>query len=400
MSGHLYEVARREVSTRARTKAFRAVTLFIVLAAVAGPVVAALWPSSDSGTGRDVTIAVVEGSAIDDLDSAIESLSGDRLDAEVIVADSLDTAEDLVADGGADVALLDESTLLWNQRNDIELDAILRGAIQQDHVAKTAQAQGIDPRELARLLTAPEVTERFVDESDTTESVRDGVSFAGLFLAFLVPQVFGQLTLMSVVEEKSTRVIEVLLSHIRPRTLLAGKVLGVSLLAIAQLVLLAAGLLISLIVVQAIDVPPSVWRFVPILLISVIGALGIYNTLFALVGSLISRMEDASQVMMPVMIPLVGGYVVAQTSILGNSDSLIHKVFTFFPLTAPMMLPVRVAQDAIAPWEIVVSLGLLVVSIVVLLRLAGRVYEFALLRTGSRIGWGEVFGRLRGRSVD
>ena len=222
----------------------------------------------------------------------------------------------------------------------------------------------------------------------------------GLFLAFLLPQVFGQFTMMSVVEEKSTRVVEVLLSQIRPGTLLAGKILGLCALAVVQLLVIVAGLVASLLVTKVVDVPASVWQFVPMMTLSILGGLAIYTTLFALLGSLISRQEDQAQVMFPVFAPLMIGYFVGQTAVFGNAESLIARILTLFPLTAPMLLPVRVARDAIGPGEILLSLSLLVLCVFALFKLAGRVYEFTLLRTGSRVGWGELIRLSRGSVVD
>ena len=206
--------------------------------------------------------------------------------------------------------------------------------------------------------------------------------------------------MLSVVEEKSTRVIEVLLSHLRPRTLLLGKVLGLSALAVVQMVVAVGGLTAALLLTNAIDIPASVWRFLPIILVSILGGLAIYNTVFALLGSLISRQEDAAQVILPVFIPLVAGFFVGQAAVIGNAETLLVKALTWFPLTAPMLLPVRVALDAIPLWEIILSLGLLALGVWLLIRIAGRVYEFTLLHTGSRVGWGQLLRLSRGAALD
>ena len=94
------------------------------------------------------------------------------------------------------------------------------------------------------------------------------------------------------------------------------------------------------------------------------------------------------------------GYFVGQTAVFGNAESLLVKILTWFPLTAPMLLPVRVARGAIGPGEIAISLGLLALGVYLLFKLAGRVYEFTLLRTGTRVGWGELIRLSRGSIVD
>ena len=81
---------------------------------------------------------------------------------------------------------------------------------------------------------------------------------------------------------------------------------------------------------------------------------------------------------------------------MGDAANTLVQVLTFIPLTAPMLLPVRVARDAITGWEIALSLGLLMLGIWVMIRLAGRIYEFTLLHTGTRVGWREVIRLSRG----
>ncbi len=103
---------------------------------------------------------------------------------------------------------------------------------------------------------------------------------------------------------------------------------------------------------------------------------------------------------MPTMLPLIAGYIVGQAAVFGNAESTLVKALTLFPLTAPMLLPVRVARDAIAPWEIALSLSLLALGVWLLIRIAGRVYEFTLLHTGSRVSWGQLLRLSRGAALD
>ena len=158
---------------------------------------------------------------------------------------------------------------------------VLYAVLQQQEVLIKGRDLGLNEGDTGELLAPIAVQERFADKPDEFASA---VAFFGLLVAFLVPQVFGQLAMLSVVEEKSTRVIEVLLSHLRPRTLLLGKVLGLSALAVVQLVVVVGGLAAALLLTNAIDIPASVWRFVPIVLVSILGGLAIYNTFFALLG--------------------------------------------------------------------------------------------------------------------
>lgn len=396
MSGSLVrEVALREVRTRSRTRAFRLITAFLVVAAVVGPIVAALWPDH-SHDRRAVTIGLVE------LDPAMQTqlLAGSGTNLDVTVRDlsssSPGQVETLLGDGEIDVALEPGPTLFWDKESDPEIATLLHAALQRQEALTRGRALGLDDQATLELFTPLAVAERFVDQTKQPDSVSVAVAFAGLMASFMLPQVFGQLTLLSVVEEKSTGVVEVLLGHLRPRTLLMGKVLGLGALAVAQLLVAVTGLVTALLLTNTLDIPASVWRFVPILVVSILGGLAIYNTFFALLGSLISRQEDASQVMMPVFVPLMAGYIFGQVAVFGNAASVPVRILTLFPFTAPMLLPVRVARDAITSWEVALSLGLLALAVWLLMRVAGRVYEFTLLQRGSRIGWGQALRLSRG----
>jgi ABC-2 type transport system permease protein len=394
------EVAWREIRTRARTKSFKWITGILVGVAIAGPVIATLVPDNVTEELREVTIGLA---GVDQaLEDQILAFAEGGLDVTFVDLTGLSSAqlEQALSDDDVNLVLEPGPTLVWNRFTDYEIAAVVYTVLQQQELLVKGRALGLDQGDVVELLTPVALEERFANEADASEGVTIFVSFLGLMAAFMLPQIFGQLTLMSVVEEKSTRVIEVLLNHLRPRTLLMGKVLGVGALAVLQLVVVVGGLTVALLLTDFVEIPASVWRFVPIILVSILGGLAIYNTLFALLGSLISRQEDASQVMMPIFIPLMAGFFVGQVAITGNAESVIVRILTLFPLTAPMLLPLRVARDAIAPWEVALSLALLAFGVWLLVRIAGRVYEFTLLHTGSRVGWGELVRLSRGATLD
>jgi ABC-2 type transport system permease protein len=394
------EVALREIRTRGRSRGFRTITGLMLLLAIAAPIVVSFIPGPNDDL-PEVTIGIGAGLP-DGLEQAIAALGSDayELSFRDVSENRIGDIDTMLTDGELDVAIEFPGQLVWAETESSALTSLISAAINQVAAIERANDMGLDVDELSELFTPTELSRRLVAASSNTESVRQGVAFFGLFLAFLLPQIFGQLTMLSVVEEKATRVVEVLLSHIRPSTLLSGKILGLCALAIVQLLLIVIGLIGSLLATEVVEVPASVWQFVPMLALCVIGGLAIYTTLFALLGSLISRQEDAAQVMMPVFAPLMVGYFVGQAAVFGNAETIWVKVLTWFPLTSPMILPVRVARDAIGPAEIAVSLALQALTVWMLIRLASRVYEFTLLRTGSRVGWGELLRLSRGTLLE
>lgn len=390
----------REIRTRGRSRGYRAITGLMLLLAVAAPIIIGFIPTPSDDL-RDITIGIGPGT-IDGLDQQLADLAVGIYDLTTIELrnDSGQEIDEQLSNGRLDVAVRAPSTLVWDETQDTTISNLISAALQRSQALHRADELNLDITDLEQVFSPVEIEQKFVNATSNTEGVRSGVALFGLLLAFLLPQMFGQFTMMSVVEEKSTRVVEVLLSQIRPGTLLAGKILGLCSLAVVQLALIVAGLVASLLVTNVVDVPASVWQFVPMMTISILGGLAIYTTLFALLGSLISRQEDQAQVIFPVFAPLMVGYFVGQTAVFGNAESLLVKILTWFPLTAPMLLPVRVARGAIRPGEIAISLGLLALGVYLLFKLAGRVYEFTLLRTGTRVGWGELIRLSRGSIVD
>lgn len=394
----ILEVAKREIVTRGRTRGFRAITAIMILIAIAAPIVLAVLPDP-SDELQTITIGVGDG-APENFEATLKAFAEGQLIVETtnLSLTPTEAVDQMLSDGDIDVAFEPPNTLAWENGENLTIASLITAALQQDAMSNRAADLGLDSADLTTLFTPVDLTNRTIGDDDASEGLRSAAAFVGLFTAFVLPQIYGQLTLLSVVEEKSTRIVEVLLSHLRPQTLLLGKIIGLCALALVQLTLIVAAMVGSLLVVDQIDVPSSVWQFVPMFAISVFGGLAMYTTVFALLGSLISRQEDAAQVMMPVFVPLMVGYLVGQSGVWGTADSLILRILTWFPLTSPMILPVRVARDAIGPFELAISLGLLALGVFLLIKLAGKVYEFTLLRTGSRVGWRELIRLSAGRA--
>lgn len=385
----------REIRTRARTNSFRVITALLVVVAIAGPAAIALWPD-----GEDEATEVSIGLA-GDIDPVfveqLRLLGAGRFDVSVVEFGEPSEAkiDEALSRGDIDVAVAARAEIVWNETVDRPLASLIGDSLQRAAVLGRGGEAGLSNNEVAGLFAPVETTQRFVDETDVSSELR-AIAFVALFTAFMLPQVFGQLTMMSVIEEKSTGVIEVLLSHMRPRNLLFGKVAGLSVLALPQLLAIMIGLLAAMSATESINLSGSLWQFAPVLLLAVLGGVVFYNTLFALLGSLVSRQEDASQVMMPVFVPLMAGFFVGQSAVGGSANTLIARIMTFIPFTSPMLLPVRVARSAIEPWEVAVSLLLLILGAWILVRIAARVYEFALLHSGSRVRWGQLWLLIRG----
>ena len=230
---------------------------------------------------------------------------------------------------------------------------------------------------------------------------QDMLAFGMTILIFLIIVMYGTWIAMSVVEEKSSRVMEVVLNAASPFQLLTGKVLGVGAVAFIQYaaIVVAGGLALLLQgpVAAAILGPAGTASALPegltlglLFVFGVYGVLGflMYAALYAAAGSLVSRQEDVNVAIMPMTLVSTAGYIVGVYAAMGLLDIRAGWVTALsqVPFVSPFMMLGRITTGVAAPWEILLSIGLLIVSIVGALWLAARVYAAGVLLYGQRPG--------------
>lgn len=377
----IWTIALRELVVRGRSKGFLIVTGIMFLAVIGVAVVMSFLGGGDEA--REVTIGLLGDAA------AYEgplSVGDEDLDPTVEIGDF--AAADL-EDGTIDV-LFDGTSLTWADSPDNTLDAYIRSVAQQSAFGERADDLGLGSAEINTLFEPLEIEETRLDGGDDENGVRFAAAAVAGFANFILIQVWGAFMMMGVTEEKSSKVIEVLLSHVRPATLLAGKVLGLGILAVGQMLIFVVGLVVGLALVQDIDIPAGVWGTVPLLLLTFLLGFGFYSTAFAAVGAMVSRQEDAQTAQLPAVLPLLIGYFIAATSFAAPDNPAV-TIGSFVPFTSPVLLPFRVALTDVPLWQILLSLAILAVSIVGMLQLAGRIYRYSLLRSGSRVTWTEAW---------
>jgi ABC-2 type transport system permease protein len=196
--------------------------------------------------------------------------------------------------------------------------------------------------------------------------------------------IYGQWVLVGVVEEKSNRVVELILSAVRPRHVLAGKVIGIGLLGLAQLALVA-GLAVTLLAAGVFDAPAALGASVALVVPWFGLGFALYAVAFAAAGALASRQQDASAAGQPVTLTLVATYFAGYAALTADPNGLLAHALTVFPVTAPLVLPARSALVGVELWEHALAVILVLGSIYALVRIAGRVYAHGLLHSGPRL---------------
>ncbi len=367
--------ARRELRERVRSRAFR-VGLLIQLALVLGIALVSTLTGDDGP--KTVTLGVTGpearavGVAAQDRSAAFE------LDLELQRLPSPAAARTAVRDDDVDLALVGGRLLVPAEPDD-QAVALVRSAAATLGTTEQLQAQGLSPAEIRRALNPPQLAT--VEETDGDEGGQ-GLAFVGVLLLYIAIITFGNVVAVGVIEEKSSRVIELILSTIRARELLAGKVLGIGLVGLIQLVAVGGAGLVFALATGELELPSSTaWTAVLVAVYFVLGYL-LYACAYAMAGALVSRQEDAQSTTAPMTVVLVGGYLLS-LSVLDDPDSTLATVASFVPPLAPMIVPARAAQDALPAWELAVSIVLMLAFSALLIRLAGRVYERAVLRLGA-----------------
>jgi ABC-2 type transport system permease protein len=298
--------------------------------------------------------------------------------------DSLAAGEAAVRDGDIDVLVVDARRLEWEGRTDDKLRAVVTGAIQLVAVGERAAAAGVDADALLALI-APVPVDNVELSSVAGRSPDDETAaFLMTVVLFIAITTYGNLVLAGVVEEKSSRVVEVLLARVPARNLLAGKVAGIGLLGLAQMGVTAIAAVVAVATVDSFEVPAARGTVFAWAVVWFVLGYALYAVVYGALGSLASRTEDAQSVAGPVMAMLLVGYF-ASFAAIGSPDSGWARLLSFFPGTAPLAMPNRFAMGAVSWWEPVLAVAVTLISIAGLIVFSGRVYAGAILHTGPTI---------------
>ena len=373
-------VVRREWNQRIRSNAFRLSTL------IAGAIVVAIImaPQLLGGNAKPSRTVAVVGRTSPAL-STLMATVGDQLGLEVSTQRAADRgdADAALRAGDVNVVLVDQRAVVWKGEADEQLLAVLTTSVQAAERQRAIGALDLTPNQL-RSLEPSELTSSSLEAATAERSARLDVAMIGLSLLLLAISFYGGFLLVGVIEEKSSRVIEVLLSRVRPTDLLSGKIAGIGLVGLAQVGVVAVAALGALAVSDSADVPPTTASTVAWLVLWFVLGYGFYAVLYGAAGSLVSRQEEAQSMTLPISSVLLVAYFFAIDAA-HSPESTTALIGSFLPPTAPMVMLARVAYGGVPAWQIAVSVVLMVGTIVAMLRIAGRVYAGAALRLGRRV---------------
>jgi ABC-2 type transport system permease protein len=422
---NLLLIARREYLVRLRTRSFVLGTALLVAAVIGVALLPVITRYIDRNVTQEVAVWIgtndVAGDPVASFDQLLNASTGQGAPDPADRAYTVSQATDLPTARQAVVAGKLAAVLGIERGSDGELAFTLYTAepsatttrtamlattslaiadrLERMGVAPAAQVGLFAPARLATAAADPAVTG---PTPDPVQTATDGLLGFGLtILTFMLIVLYGNWIAMSVVEEKSSRVMEVILNAATPFQLLTGKVLGVGAVALTQyaalvgagcVALLVQGPLASTVLGQgSTDVAlPAGLTPAMLILLGVFGVLGflLYGVLYAAAGSLVSRQEDVQAAVMPLVLVSTAAYIVSAYSSLGTLDigrewlALLAQV----PFMSPFLMVGRIGAGGVSAAEIALSIALLVGAIAVSLWIAARIYAAGVLLYGQRPG--------------
>ncbi len=386
-------IAARELVTRLRTKAFRVMTAIVLFVIVATVLAFHLLPGLGSGTQ---SVGVVGGKDIAQQLQSAGTAVGLEISASTVASEAAGRAE--VASGTLSALVVASPTGGLTVVVDKTLNPTLRGALtvlaRNLALNDEIQTLGGDPATVGAAVAHAGLDVQALHPPRTYNVQNLVLGGAAGILIYLSLMVGGQMVAQGVVEEKSSRVVEILLSAVRPWELMTGKVLGIGALGLIQIVLygvVGAGLALALGTIT-LSITAAAGTVAWLVVWYLIGFV-MYAFVFAGAGALVSRQEDAAGVIMPVTSFVIVGYVIGISILPGDPSNSFAEVMSVIPLFAPTLMPMRLAMGGVPGWEAALSLVLAIAMIPLLAALAGRVYRNAVIHIGARVSLRKALAR-------
>jgi ABC-2 type transport system permease protein len=386
-------VAGREIRERIRGRIFRIGTLVLLVAVAAAIIIPTIHSSSGGPTIQTVGIV---GSLSPQVEQVVHAAGTQSQDVVKVVPErSLAAAKTDLRSGKIDLAIVGGGQVLLNLPASASSSPADPGLVQNVAAylgaVKAYRAGGLTPRQASLVDNAKPVPVHTLQPSP--KSTTTGTSIFGLVLLFFMLTQYNTWILIGVMQEKSSRVVEVLLATVRPLQLLGGKVLGIGLVALGQAALVVG---FALILAKAVG-SNLLHGTAPLVLVCqflwLVLGYAFYCWVYAAAGSTAERQDQVQTLALPLSVPILVGYVFALTVISNRHPDLVFKIFAYLPPTAPFCMPVLVGLSQVTWVEFVASVLISVAGTVGMAIFAARIYRRAVLRTGARVRIRQLLAR-------
>ncbi len=384
-------IAAREFMTRIRTRVFAIATALTVFA-IGGYILLQAYVFNNStatsldvgfvGAAQSISAPVRAEAAASGETITIHPYASAAAGKAAVQSGALDA---LVSGSGAGTTVTVRSSV------DPTLQTALNDQARQQVLTQYLIQHRLPPSDvLGQLAFSVSVNEVSLVNAAQEEQIVIGLFVAGTLYVTLI--MYGQFVAQGVIEEKSNRIVEILLATVRSWQLMLGKITGIGLVALVQVVIVAGVALVLASATKLVSIPTlSVDVAISGVVWFVLGYL-IYALLFAAAGSMVSRQEDMTSVALPVILVLVAAWILALTVAAPDPGSTATTVFSFIPVFSPVIMPVRIAAGVAPFWQVAISVVLAIATIFLFAAIAGRIYRNSVLRVGGRVKWSDALG--------
>ncbi|MEV8343918.1 ABC transporter permease [Streptomyces niveus] len=390
-------VAGREINSRMRTKSFVLSTLglvvalgvytLIILFSKEGPTKVGV--DRDAAALRPMLTAVADRAT--DVDFEFVAIDGEG------EGDSADRAEKLLRDGDVAAVISGDTarpTMTVERETDPDLLAVVNAAVAEERTTRELEREGVDPVDFAQRVASSATRTKALEPSGNSAAEQFALILSSTGLLYFFFIVYGIMLAQGVVEEKTSRVVELLLSSIRPWQLLAGKLIGVAVVGVTQLVLLGGAAVVLAEGTGAISLPTAVAGTLVTMGVWFLLGFFLFAAMLAAAAARVSRQEDLQAVVQPVMVLITTPFVLGIALLSKNAHDPVIEWLSLVPPLSPILMPARMLLGIAPAWQVAVSLVLAVAALAGLTRIAGRMYANSVLRSGSRVPLAESL-RLR-----
>ena len=314
-------------------------------------------------------------------------------------------------------------TLYSNQQISLSVSKSIERQLEQLIEHEKLKLLGIDLQMLEDASTEINITTKIISEDGNTSNSQAeasmGIGFLSGILIYMFIFMYGTMVMRGVIEEKTSRIVEVIISSVKPFQLMMGKILGVALVGLTQFVLwILLTIIISTVAelafldvnVMATEMNSSDQSVILAQVAELTGGINLvqiflafifyflagylmYSALFAAVGSAVDAEADTQQFVLPITIPLILSFVLI-TPIMENPDGTLAFWMSMIPFTSPVIMMVRL-PFGVANWELALSIGILIASFIATTWLAGRIYRTGILMYGKKATYREIWKWLK-----
>jgi len=291
---------------------------------------------------------------------------------------------DAIVEGGLDDVRAGTATLRVLRGPPELLDQLVQGAAIGLRIDAALSEAGVRDATVQQLKDQHPIDASAILPPDPNRASKAAVAFVAVLLLYGQLFGYGVWVATGVIEEKNSRVVEVLLSAIRARQLMAGKIAGIGALGLLQLIFIAIFAITLASATGAIDLPSDSFSAAALTVGWFVLGFAFYAAMFAVAGALVSRMEELQNAIVPINLLIFASFLIS-IGALQDPDSTIARVASLLPISSALAMPVRMVLGSATAWEIVGSLAIVIGSTALLIPLAGRVYAGAVLRTGAKV---------------